>query len=294
MLIPIKLSKFQVSIWIQNTEIKTTSTSAAVYADALLRSVRYLHTFLRSPRASSPLLQDKQSQLSQRLQMTDAPSPSLFSWPFARPAPVWACPCPTNPRSGASYGPTTEPAGYSSSPVLSRGDHLPCPVGNASPNTDQESQGHTAGLCSIFCPPGHPGPFLKSCFPESQPLVCTDAWGQSLPCAGLHTSLSWISLGSCCPISPACQGPSEWQHNHLVYQPLFPVLHILQTYSRCTPSIIQVTNDHVKQYWISVPLGMPLVIGFMPLTTTVWVQKVNHFDLNQHSWGRAQWGHFMA
>lgn len=33
------------------------------------------------------------------------------------------------------------------------------------------------------------------------------------------------------PISPACQGCSEWQHNHLMYQPLLPVLYHLQTCS---------------------------------------------------------------
>jgi len=43
------------------------------------------------------------------------------------------------------------------------------------------------------------------------------------------TSRSWLQRQIGWLISPACQGPSGWQHNLLTYQPLIPVLCHLQT-----------------------------------------------------------------
>lgn len=42
----------------------------------------------------------------------------------------------------------------------------------------------------------------------------------SSPGAGLCTSPCWPSGGSCQPLSPACRGPSGWQHSPLVNQML--------------------------------------------------------------------------
>lgn len=50
----------------------------------------------------------------------------------------------------------------------------------------------------------------------------------------LHTSpqkfiVSIPGFFSSCPICPACQSPSEWQHNHLVHNLLIPILHCLKS-----------------------------------------------------------------
>lgn len=84
--------------------------------------------------------------------------------------------------------------------------------------------GRMAGSHSSWCPPGLPGPFLQSCFTAVCCPACTGAWGCSFPVAGLHASPYWTSLSSCQPLSPACQGPSGWQRDPLVYRSLFPVL----------------------------------------------------------------------
>ena len=99
-----------------------------------------------------------------------------------------------------------------------------------------------------WCPPRPLGPFLQSCFPAGQPSAYTGAEGCSSPEAGFCTrttspcSTSW---GPCQPISPACRGPSGWQHDPLACQPLLPVL--------CHPAedalcpIIQIINEDIKE-----------------------------------------------
>lgn len=42
------------------------------------------------------------------------------------------------------------------------------------------------------------------------------------------------------------QGPSEWQHNHLVYQPFLPVFYHLQSRWRCT---LCHHPDHYRSCW---------------------------------------------
>lgn len=52
---------------------------------------------------------------------------------------------------------------------------------------------------------------------------CPHAWGYSS--TGLGIFLYWASCGSCQPISPTGPNLCEWQHTHLVCQPLLPVLY---------------------------------------------------------------------
>lgn len=92
-------------------------------------------------------------------------------------------------------------------------DHPPWSAGSALPNATQDAvdlllpQGHVAELYSTSCPPRSIS--AKLLFSQSAPAWT--AWGYSS-----SVSLCWTSC-SCQPISPVCQGPSEWQHNHLVY-----------------------------------------------------------------------------
>lgn len=73
-----------------------------------------------------------------------------------------------------------------------------------------------------LCQLASPDPFLLSSFPAIWPPACTGAWGYSSRGAGLHISLCCASWDPSWPGSPACLGPSEWQHNHLMYQSLHP------------------------------------------------------------------------
>jgi len=81
------------------------------------------------------------------------------------------------------------------------------------------SKRHVVESYSAGCPPGRPGPALLSCFPVSQPLVCTGEWGYSFPGAELATSLYRTSQGSCCCIAPVFWGlfegcKSTWSKNN--------------------------------------------------------------------------------
>lgn len=58
--------------------------------------------------------------------------------------------------------------------------------------------------------------------------ACSGTWGYSSPGAQLDIFLGWASGGSCGPISSSCWGPSDWQHNPQMYQPLFSVFHPLE------------------------------------------------------------------
>lgn len=68
---------------------------------------------------------------------------------------------------------------------------------------------------------------ISSTFPDillfSQPALhlCTGIFFLGV---GLSTSFSWASWASCQPVSSACWGSSEWQHNHLVYPQFLPLL----------------------------------------------------------------------
>lgn len=68
----------------------------------------------------------------------------------------------------------------------------------------------------------------------------------------------------------AHQGPSEWQDDPLMDQPLLPVLYLLK--AGALGPIIQVINKEVKQYWPHCrPLGHTtgLQLDFVLLTTTL-------------------------
>lgn len=67
---------------------------------------------------------------------------------------------------------------------------------------------------------------LPSCFPIRELPVSTGAWSYSPSDAEVWLSLSWTSWDSHSPVSQAFQGPSEWQHIHLVQQPLLPILYL--------------------------------------------------------------------
>lgn len=58
----------------------------------------------------------------------------------------------------------------------------------------------------------------------------TGLCGYSFTGASLCISICWTAWDSCWAIFPACWGPSEWHHNHLVYQLLFLVLCHLWTF----------------------------------------------------------------
>lgn len=61
-------------------------------------------------------------------------------------------------------------------------------------------------LMFILSPPGSPGSFLQSCFPDSWPSGYIGTWVISPPGVALHNSLYLTSQGQ--PISPACWGAS--------------------------------------------------------------------------------------
>jgi len=114
-------------------------------------------------------------------------------------------------------------------------DPFPQPAGNTPPSLVQDTINHLrlkgTLLASVQCDV-HWNPqdlFYKAAFQLVDCQHNTDAWGCSSSYTGLFTSLCWTVQHSCQLISSACQGPSEWQHDPLVYQPLIPVLCNQQT-----------------------------------------------------------------
>lgn len=88
---------------------------------------------------------------------------------------------------------------------------------------------------------------------------------------GLGIYLFWPLWASSLPTSPAHWGTSKWQHNHLVYEPLLPILHHLQTCWGCTlshqPAFIAYLFK--KQYcWVHEKGNW----GFSPRTTKMAVK----------------------
>lgn len=61
-------------------------------------------------------------------------------------------------------------------------------------------------------------------------------------------SSCWTSWDSSQHISPACPDPSEWWQNHLVFQPLLPVLYQLQISVGCTVSY-RLSANVLKHSW---------------------------------------------
>lgn len=76
----------------------------------------------------------------------------------------------------------------------------------------------TADPCLACWWQGFPGLLLQNHFPASLPPACTGAWSYSFPGAGLGNCLCRISWGSCLPVSPNWQGPSEWQSSPPAHQ----------------------------------------------------------------------------
>lgn len=72
-----------------------------------------------------------------------------------------------------------------------------------------------------------------------------------LPAARLCISPCWDSWDSCQPTSPACPGPSEWQHIPLVYQPLHTILCHQANLQRLhsSPSSLSKILNSMPQYW---------------------------------------------
>ena len=118
-------------------------------------------------------------------------------------------------------------------------DHLSQHGGNTVPNAAWDAvdvlccEGTLLAHVQLLMHQGCARPVLQSCF-SSMPLACTSAWNYACPDAGLHISLCRTSWGSNWSISPACWGPSEWQHNHLVYQQFPLVFHPLRICWGCT------------------------------------------------------------
>jgi len=166
-------------------------------------------------------------------------------------SPVCLClSCPGGSRTGHSTP-------HVASAVLSRGEGSLQPIGNAclmQPKIQLASflacQGHFSG-CSTHC---WPGPFLWLFYSWDSPHHVL-VHGFLLPgrqdfrhLVEFHGFNEW----ACKPISPACSGPSGWQHNSLVYSLLLPVLCHLQTSWQYTftPSSINKGVEQIRnQDW---------------------------------------------
>lgn len=86
----------------------------------------------------------------------------------------------------------------------------------------------------------------------------------------------WTPRGSCWCISPARPGPSECQHNHLMYQQLLLISYNLQTCWVCALSHHAVINEDIKKYWTS--LLTALQLHFVLLIRTLWAQQFRQFS----------------
>lgn len=75
------------------------------------------------------------------------------------------------------------------------------------------------------------------------------AWGYSSPDGGLSISLCWTSRDPSLPNFPACRGPSQWQHNHLEYEPLLITLVICRLAEGELCACVQLINGVVKLSW---------------------------------------------
>jgi len=105
-------------------------------------------------------------------------------------------------------------------------DHLLWPVGNTLSNAGQDTLGLYAvkvhcWLMVILLSTRIPRFFSVNCFPVTQPPAHI---GTCFPDIELCITLCWTSWDSSLPISPACQGLSEWRQDHLVFQAVPSVL----------------------------------------------------------------------
>lgn len=86
---------------------------------------------------------------------------------------------------------------------------------------------------------------------------------------GLCSSLCWISWDSCLFYSPACQGPSNWQHKHLMYQLILSVSYHLET--------CWVTRSLVKKLTVVEPVATTAVYHWW--LTCSWICTTSHKSL---------------
>lgn len=143
------------------------------------------------------------------------------------------------------------------SPVLRRGeDALSWPAGSAF-LWSSLPQRHNTDLWSICCPPDSPVMFfLKMLSSQLAPYLCS--------CMRVHLTTYRSFVGfhydAYVPISLTFQGSSEWQHNHLVGQPLFWILYLVQTWSKCTlfhhSGHAGICNKYYPQYQVPVSSGV--------------------------------------
>ena len=145
-------------------------------------------------------------------------------------------------------------------------DYLPWLAGNTLSSAAQDTIDlfATRALCWLLFKLVSTRTFSAKLFSTWAAAAYAGAWGCYSPGAGLFTSRCWNSWGSCQPISPACHGPPGCQHNPLAYQPLLPLMKIL---NRIGP--------------LMDPWGTLLLTGvqldFVPLITTLWAQPFSQF-----------------
>ncbi|KAK4810954.1 hypothetical protein QYF61_013362, partial [Mycteria americana] len=109
-------------------------------------------------------------------------------------------------------------------------------------------QGHIAGSCSTWCPPGPPGPFLPSCFPAGRPPACVLVHGV-IPPLVQDLALPLVELHEI-PVSPILQlvkvpldgSMTLW---HISCSSQFGVISKLAGDTLCP--IIQIINEDVEQ-----------------------------------------------
>lgn len=158
--------------------------------------------------------------------------------------------------------------GVGSPPSTSRQPFVWCHTGHHWPSL---LQGHTAGWCSTWCPPGPTGPFLTS----SLPAGCIPQY--MLVHGTLHSPL-WVSQGS---ISPTCWGASGAS----AIPPRFVTLvNLLGTH--CDPSsrscnTSQDAKQERSQHW---PLGFTARCWapnrFHAAVTALWDQLFTQFSVH--------------
>ena len=160
--------------------------------------------------------------LSASANMRDAPVPSSSLWSSTRIASVCLClSCTREPRTGIS-NPVVSDQGWAEGL-----DHLPWPVSNTPRNAAQEGLsllwGYVAGWWSTCCPnriPTSCSADLLSRLSACRAYLCLGLF--LLRYKALHFSLMNFTR-FLSPLCSACPNPSDWWHNHLVYQPLLPL-----------------------------------------------------------------------
>lgn len=122
-----------------------------------------------------------------------------------------------------------------------------------------------------------------SCFPGSWASACTDVPEYSSLGTGTGISLCWTLYDSYLPISPACWGPSKWQHSHLVYPTTPPIFFVAcKLADSSLHPLVKVINEDVKTELA--PYGLLgyttsdwLLIDSMLLISTLWIRQFSQF-----------------